>query len=122
MLQQQEPSGDPTEIANVIRHVRPGNGFEPTFPLFARYKHCSKWPEYEKNPSQIRRERSNENSPLPVGFGESLDDILLQGELDHDVFAEPVSVPNSDVLRGRQPPSLLSHVSRRRPLELGEGK
>jgi len=32
----QEPSGDPTEIANVIRHVRPGNGFEPTFPLFAR--------------------------------------------------------------------------------------
>ena len=35
-IYQQEPSGDPTEIANVIRHVRPGNGFEPTFPLFAR--------------------------------------------------------------------------------------
>ena len=32
---QQEPSGDPTEITNVIRHVRPGNGFEPTFPQLA---------------------------------------------------------------------------------------
>ena len=38
---QQEPSGDPTEITNVIRHVRPGNGFEPTFPLFARFSKLS---------------------------------------------------------------------------------
>jgi len=32
----QEPSGDPEELMNAIRHVRPGNNFNPDFPLFSR--------------------------------------------------------------------------------------
>merc|ERR1712066_758234 len=32
----QEPSGDPDEIANVIRWVRPGNDFSLGFPIFKR--------------------------------------------------------------------------------------
>ena len=30
-LFQQEPGANGTEIANMLRHVRPGNGFEPNF-------------------------------------------------------------------------------------------
>ena len=33
---QQEPSGDGDEIMNAIRHVRPGNNFEPSFKVFGR--------------------------------------------------------------------------------------
>jgi len=33
---QQEPSGDRDEIINALAHVRPGAGFKPNFPLFAR--------------------------------------------------------------------------------------
>lgn len=32
----QEPGGDGTEIWNGIRHVRPGNGFTPNFPIFKK--------------------------------------------------------------------------------------
>jgi glutathione peroxidase len=32
---QQEP-GSPVEIMNALEHVRPGNGFIPNFPLFAK--------------------------------------------------------------------------------------
>jgi len=32
----QEPSGNPDDIANVIRYVRPGNNFVPEFPMFVR--------------------------------------------------------------------------------------
>jgi len=32
----QEPSGDPEELINAVRHVRPGKGFNPNFPLFSR--------------------------------------------------------------------------------------
>jgi len=32
----QEPSGDRDEIINALAHVRPGAGFKPNFPLFAR--------------------------------------------------------------------------------------
>lgn len=33
---QQEPSGDPDEIMNAMRYVRPGNDFEASFPQFSR--------------------------------------------------------------------------------------
>ena len=33
---QQEPSGNGDEIMNAIRHVRPGNNFEPSFQVFGR--------------------------------------------------------------------------------------
>ena len=33
---QQEPSGDPVEIANAIRWTRPGNDFSLQFPIFKR--------------------------------------------------------------------------------------
>jgi len=36
IFQNQEPTGDYTEIMNTIRYVRPGNGFVPEFPLFSR--------------------------------------------------------------------------------------
>ena len=36
MCPQQEPSADPEEIMNLIRYVRPGNNFEPAFPIFSR--------------------------------------------------------------------------------------
>ena len=79
---QQEPSGDPTEITNVIRHVRPGNGFEPTFPLFARFSKLS-WQllatflaTFQTNiPHQGGCQRCHQNSPLPVGFGRDSDHI-----------------------------------------------
>jgi len=32
----QEPSGNPEEILNALRYVRPGNDFQTNFPLFAR--------------------------------------------------------------------------------------
>jgi len=32
----QEPSADRDEIINALRHVRPGNNFNPAFPLFVR--------------------------------------------------------------------------------------
>ncbi|KAG8175513.1 hypothetical protein JTE90_009147 [Oedothorax gibbosus] len=32
----QEPGGSPDEIYNGIKHVRPGNGFEPNFQLFEK--------------------------------------------------------------------------------------
>ena len=35
-LSQQEPSGNATEIMNALRHVRPGGGFVPAFPMFNR--------------------------------------------------------------------------------------
>ncbi|XP_054711036.1 glutathione peroxidase 3-like [Uloborus diversus] len=33
---EQEPGGNGAEILNGIRHVRPGNGFEPNFQLFKK--------------------------------------------------------------------------------------
>ena len=33
---QQEPSGDPVEIMNVIKWVRPGNDFQPNFVISVR--------------------------------------------------------------------------------------
>jgi len=32
----QEPGSNATEIVNGIKYVRPGNGFEPNFPMFAK--------------------------------------------------------------------------------------
>jgi len=32
----QEPAGNAEELMNGIKHVRPGGGFQPNFPLFAK--------------------------------------------------------------------------------------
>lgn len=33
---QQEPGDTATEILNTIKYVRPGNGYVPNFPMFAK--------------------------------------------------------------------------------------
>jgi len=36
IFRNQEPTGNYSEIMNILRFVRPGNGFVPNFPLFSR--------------------------------------------------------------------------------------
>merc|ERR1712215_352762 len=32
----QEPTGDPVELMNILKYARPGGGFVPKFPIFKR--------------------------------------------------------------------------------------